>query len=234
RTEMLLFINSSTEKEHRMNLDVHKDIAQGRQAWVWDPVTGERWHIGSGSSQITLDLGPADARLLVFDREKKGMPWKPAPAAAVAGASSPGTTLDTWTAEFRHIDGTVKTATFDTLKDLKDMPEWVSFSGVVTYRTTLSLPDGKPSWLNLGKVAGVSEVTLNGRNLGVQWYGRRIFALGGALQTGSNTLEVKVVTSMGNYMKTLKDNPVAQYWTNEKRKDQPIQSMGLIGPVTIY
>jgi len=45
---------------------------------------------------------------------------------------------------------------------------------------------------------------------------------------------VKVATSMGNYMKTLKDNPVAQYWTNEKRKDQPIQSMGLIGPVTIY
>lgn len=114
------------------------------------------------------------------------------------------------------------------------MPEWVSFSGVVIYRTTLSLTDGKPSWLNLGKVAGVSEVTLNGKDLGVQWYGHRIFALADALQTGSNTLEVKVVTSMGNYMKTLKDNPVAQYWTNEKRKDQPIQSMGLIGPVTIY
>jgi hypothetical protein len=234
KTEMLLFINSSTEKEHRMNLDVHKDIAQGRQAWVWDAVTGERWHIGTGSSKIPLDLGPADARLLVFDREKKGMPWKPAPTAAITGNSPLETTLDTWTAEFRHIDGSVKTATFDTLKDLKDMPGWVSFSGVVTYRTTFTPADGKPSWLNLGKVAGVSEVTLNGRNLGVQWFGRRIFPLADALQTDSNTLEVKVVTSMGNYMKTLKDNPVAQYWTNEKRKDQPIQSMGLIGPVTIY
>src|SRR5882724_6386685 len=75
KTELLLFINSSTEKEHRINLTVHKDIALGRQAWVWDAVTGERWHITSGSSQVALDLGPADSRLLVFDYEKKGLPW---------------------------------------------------------------------------------------------------------------------------------------------------------------
>jgi len=81
---------------------------------------------------------------------------------------------------------------------------------------------------------GVSEAALNGKTLRVQWYGRRIFPVTGVVQAGKNVLEVKVATSMGNYMKTLKDNPVAQYWTNEKRKDQPIQSMGLIGPVTIY
>jgi hypothetical protein len=39
---------------------------------------------------------------------------------------------------------------------------------------------------------------------------------------------------MGNCWKTLTKNPIAQYWTNEKRKDQPIQSMGMAGPVTIY
>ena len=56
----------------------------------------------------------------------------------------------------------------------------------------------------------------------------------GLLTNGVNSIEIKVVTVMGNYMKTLKDNAVAQYWTNEKRKDQPLQSMGLVGPVTIY
>jgi hypothetical protein len=39
---------------------------------------------------------------------------------------------------------------------------------------------------------------------------------------------------MGNYMKSLTDNPIAQDWTNEKTKNQPLQSMGLIGPVTLY
>jgi hypothetical protein len=229
KTEMLLFINSSTDKEHQMKLSLSKEISTGRQAWIWDAVTGERWHITSGSSQVALDLGPADSRLLVFDYEKKGFPWKPAPT------SGQGVSVDGgWSAEFRHIDGTVKTVTLDTLHDLKDMPEWMNFSGTVTYRATVSGGAPKLSWLNLGKVAGVSEVTLNGKSLGVQWFGRRVFALADALQADKNTLEVKVTTSMGNYMKTLKDNPIAQYWTNEKRKDQPIQSMGLIGPVTIY
>ena len=74
---------------------------------------------------------------------------------------------------------------------------------------------------------------VNGKSLGIQWYGRRIYPVKDAIQNGNNTIEIKVITSMGNYIKSLKDNPVAQYWTNEKRKDQPIQSMGLIGPVTL-
>jgi hypothetical protein len=229
KTELLLFINSSMDKDYQLNLTLHKDIAAGRQAWIWDAVTGERWHIASGASQISLDLGPAESRLLVFDREKRGLPWKPAPV-----TGTPAGAVGAWTAEFHHFDGTVTTSTLPALLDLKDMPEWVNFSGTVTYRTEISPVNGKPLWLNLGKVVGVSEVAINGKTLGVQWYGRRIFALGDALQTGKNTLEVKITTSMGNYMKTLKDNPIAQYWTNEKRKDQPIQSMGLIGPVTIY
>lgn len=87
--------------------------------------------------------------------------------------------------------------------------------------------------LNLGKVYGVAELMINGNSAGVQWYGRRIFDISKFLQNGSNDIEIKVITTMGNYMKSLKDNPIAQYWTNEKRKDQPLQSMGLIGPVTL-
>ena len=39
---------------------------------------------------------------------------------------------------------------------------------------------------------------------------------------------------MGNYMKTLTDNKTAQKFTVLKSKDQPIQSMGLVGPVSVY
>ncbi|HEY4207344.1 MAG TPA: glycosyl hydrolase, partial [Puia sp.] len=231
KTEVLFFINSSVEKGYRMNLTVHKDIAAGRQAWVWDAETGDRWHIGSGTERIALELGPAESRLIVFDGEKRGAAWRPTPVGT--GQSLTGVT-GVWNAEFRHIDGTVKSVALGTLKDLKDMPEWTAFSGVITYRIAFTVGRELPGWLNLGKVAGVSEVVLNGKVLEVKWYGRRIFPVTGVVQAGENVLEVKVATSMGNYMKTLKDNPVAQYWTNEKRKDQPIQSMGLIGPVTIY
>jgi hypothetical protein len=84
--------------------------------------------------------------------------------------------------------------------------------------------------LDLGKVYGVSELSVNGISKGVQWYGKRKFAL----ENGENRLEIRVTATMGNYLKTLTKNPVAQYWTNEGKKDQPIQSMGMAGPVTIY
>jgi hypothetical protein len=114
------------------------------------------------------------------------------------------------------------------LKDAKDIPAYAAFSGIIIYRKTISLPTTKT--LNLGKVYGESELSVNGVSKGVQWYGRRVFVL----EKGVNRLEIRVTATMGNYLKTLTKNPIAQYWTNEKRKDQPIQSIGMAGPVTIY
>ncbi|MHA4806596.1 glycosyl hydrolase [Flavitalea flava] len=234
--EMLLFINSNMQDTHTLTIIPGKEISSGRQAWIWDAETGERYHIETGADKITLDLGPADSRLLVFDKEKKGRKWNPVPAGIKEeGNAGAGFPSGPWTLELRHIDGSVKKTEMEALKDLKDIPEFEHFSGTVIYRTSLNVT-GKNNFqfLNLGKVAGVSELTVNGKQAGVQWFGRRIHRVGELLQTGSNSVEIKVVTVMGNYLKTLKDNPVAQYWTNEKRKDQPIQSLGLIGPVTIY
>ncbi len=102
------------------------------------------------------------------------------------------------------------------------------------YRNYIVIIDKKPSYLNLGKVFGISELKINGKDCGVKWYGRRIFRIADKLVPGRNPIEIKVTTTMGNYMKSLTDNPIAQYWTNEKNKIQPLQSMGLTGPVTIY
>ena len=120
------------------------------------------------------------------------------------------------------------------LTDLKDMPEYVSFSGTVIYRNNLECIDQDGIMLNLGKVYGTSELRINGESCGVKWYGRRIFSIGKYLKPGINTVEVTVTTSMGNYMKSLTDNPIAQYWTNAGTKNQPLQPMGMTGPVTCY
>ena len=90
------------------------------------------------------------------------------------------------------------------------------------------------TFISLGKVHGVSELIVNGITCGIQWYGNRVYRVADKLSKGGNTIKIKVTTTMGNYMKTLKDNPVAQYWTNEGKKNQVLQSMGLLGPVIIY
>jgi hypothetical protein len=231
--DWLLFTNSHLDVPHTLNLSFSKEMIAGRQAWIWDAETGERYRIETGPEKIVLDLGPADSKLLVFDKEKKGPVWSPARAWDQTGDQPimPGQ----WSVEFRSIDESVKTVVIDILKDLKDIPDFVNFSGTATYRASLTLDKKhKQQWVNLGKVAGVSELVVNGERAGVQWYGRRIFPVGHLLREGNNTFEVKVTTVMGNYLKTLKENAVAQYWTNEGRKNQPLQSMGLIGPVTIY
>jgi hypothetical protein len=81
---------------------------------------------------------------------------------------------------------------------------------------------------------GISEVFVNGTNVGIQWWGARIYPIKEFLREGNNEIVIKIVTTMGNYMKSLAENKVAQYWTNEGRKNQPLQSMGLLGPVNIY
>lgn len=228
-TEILLFINSSMDNTHTIDIIPGSQLIKGRQAWIWDAENGERYKLDNPKN-ITLDLGPADSVLVIFDNNKKGKAFSPKPAANI-NRSAP---IDKWTVECKHINGSNTKTEMTVLKDLKDLPDYVSFSGTAIYRSNLHVTDKTSySFLNLGKVYGVSELIINGKNLGAQWYGRRIYSIGKYIQPGNNSIEIKVVTTMGNYMKTLKNNPVAQYWTNEKRKDQPIQSMGLVGPVTV-
>ncbi|MPM80925.1 hypothetical protein SDC9_127976 [bioreactor metagenome] len=120
----------------------------------------------------------------------------------------------------------------ETLQDLKDT-EHVRFTGTVVYKKRIQIHK-KGAILNLGKVSGVSELFVNGKSQGVKWYGNRIYKLGDDVKTGENEIEVHVITTMGNYMQALTDNPTAQKYTNRKGREQEIQSMGLVGPVTVY
>jgi hypothetical protein len=231
KAEILLFINSDTQNAHPINISVSNNIKAGRQAWLWDAETGERHRIETRDrATIALNLGPADSRLIVFDDHKAGSTWQPKLVYA-AGAKA----VANWTVEFRHINGDVKTEKMSMLKDLKSMPGYVNFSGDAIYRTNVAVADaGKVKYINLGTVYGTSELTINGKLVNTQWYGRRIFPTAGLLKNGNNTIQIKVATSMGNYLKTLVENPNAQKWTNSVKRPQPIQSMGLAGPVTIY
>lgn len=231
KAELFLFNNSSNK--HNMPLDItfEKEVIKHKQAWLWDAVTGKRFKLELPEGRLHIDLGPADSKLIVFDHDRKGVAWKEIPLTG-KNAKELNTT---WDVEFRHYDGTVKKEELNKLIDLKDLPAYTYFAGTMIYRNRFQLTDKQIiNYLNLGSVYGICEVRINGVEAGTQWFGRRIYPLEGLLHEGTNEIEIKVITVMVNYMKTLKDNVVAQYWTNQKKKDQPLQSMGLAGPVTIY
>jgi hypothetical protein len=231
-SEMLFVINSHLHNSHQTKLTFSDEVAGGKQGWLWFPEDGTRRKISLDEANgIYLDMGPAESLLFVFNNDNGEEEWRPLP---VTG-ENPVVLDGDWSAEFIHChNGSVVGVETGELKDLLELPDFVHFAGSIIYKTNVNIDKRKGMVLNLGKVFGVSELKINGELCGVKWFGRRIFDVGDYLKRGSNIIEVKVVTSMGNYMKSLTDNRVAQYWTNEKNKVQPLQSMGLIGPVTIY
>jgi hypothetical protein len=232
-SEIVFIINSHIHNSHQTRITFSQETVTGKHCFSWDPETGNRYLVSlTDNNSLDLDMGPASSFFFVFEKRKIDCPeWK---QLAVSGTEEIAL-QNGWSVEFIHChDGSIKNLNIDTLKDLKEMPDVVNFAGTVIYRNKINIDKPECTLINLGKVWGVSELTINGKSAGVKWYGRRIFSIGGMLIRGINTVEIKVVTSMGNYMKSLTDNPVAQYWTNEKNKVQPLQSMGLIGPVTMY
>jgi hypothetical protein len=246
--EAIFFINSNMEEGYSVEVSFGQQIMGGKYPWLWDVVTGERYRLewsawsassggaagsagltgsaGSGGAVLKLELGPAESKLIVFDKKKKGKLYNAMPSGE--GLAAAGERLRGWSVEWQHIDGTNARSEMEELKDVKDIPAYVAFGGIIIYRKTISLESTK--FVDLGKVYGVSELSVNGVSKGVQWFGKRIFVL----EKGENRLEITVTATLGNYLKTLTKNAVAQYWTNEKPKVQPIQSMGMAGPVTIY
>ena len=180
--------------------------------------------------QYHLALGPAETVLIRFGRKAAGRAWAPAP---VAGADS--LCVKGWKVELRNPQDSVEVhyLDLDELKDIKDIKEYKHFYGTATYKATVTL-DGPslPKYLNLGKVCEIADVKVNGQSAGVSWFGRRILDVSKLLHPGDNTIEIKVSTLMVNYMYTLKDNKVAQRYVI--RREQPMASLGLLGPVKLY
>jgi hypothetical protein len=232
KTEILFLINSHINNSHKTKITFSAEMIHGKYGWIWDAETGTRYRISlSKDNSIDVDLGPAESLIFVFDKKKEGALWNQLPI------TGDGVKIisDGWKAEFKHChNGSVKTVNIDKLFDLKDNPDFADFAGTITYSNTIYTEGPEDIIINLGKVYGVSELRINGNRCSTKWYGRRIDSAGKYLVKGSNKIEIMVVTSMGNYMKSLTSNPIAQYWTNEKNKIQPLQSMGLIGPVTVY
>ena len=232
QSDMFFFINSHLHLAHKTGISFPKHITSGKHAWIWDLNNGERYRIElDKQGGFELDLGPAESRMIVFDKSEKGQKWNPLP---VAGKDT--RKLEGWDVEFRYsMEDKVEKDKFYVLEDLKNT-KWVNFSGTAVYRKKFSAVQLQKTILNLGKVYGISDVKINGKDCGVTWYGHRLYDITSQLKSGENEIEVHVITTMGNYlMQFAAENKVIQRWmARPGRVPQPIQSMGLAGPVTLY
>ncbi len=208
-------------------------------AWKWDPETGERNRFEgvSAAGVLKLHLEPAESLLLVFEpggRGGRGGAKKPSCPCNKQQKAIEIQPISGWHADFQHViadqsfSRDVRQLT-DISRAENDAP-LSTFAGRIVYRTQFDNKAGGRMSLDLGQVYDVSEVRLNGKPLGVRWWGRHVYATDGALHKGRNDLEIQVTTMLGNYCKSLAAvNPVAKRWASWF---PPIPA-GLVGPVRL-
>jgi hypothetical protein len=173
-----------------------------------------------------------------------------------------------WEVHFQSGRGAPDHLTFDQLMDWSRHPDpgVRYFSGSAIYTTTFSVPDpflgtGQRAYLDLGDVAVMAQVKLNGTDLGTLWKPPYRVDATHALKPGQNQLEVKVVNLWINrmigdeqlpedcdrnsngtlkkwpaWLDTDQPSPTGRYTFTSWRlwkKDSPLQTSGLLGPVRV-
>ena len=197
----------------------------GKNAWLWDMETGERMPLKE-KKKNTFDIvmEPATSKLIVFDHVKVDGDYQVLPQ-----ESATPVLLNSWDIEFNHINGKKMQKAGVELADWSTDASTRDFAGEVIYKGKVSNASGL-HYIDLGKVYGVSELTVNGQQLGNRWYGRHLYQLPESLLSASTLdIQIKLTTTTGNYLKSSPDNKVGQAWTHY----QDFQPMGVLGPVRV-
>ena len=117
-----------------------------------------------------------------------------------------------------------------------------NYSGTARYTCTFEWPATSRAshgrvWLELGEVADLAEVTVNGAVCGVAWTAPYRVEVTSALREGENELCVDVTNTWFNRLAGDRDLPEAERLTRTTAPDRtagkPLRRAGLFGPVTL-
>jgi hypothetical protein len=243
--------------------------AADRQPEFWDAEQGTirpaaGWTVADGLVKVPLDLLPEKSVFVVFRNQGT------AKVVAHVRVEDPKsmTLTGPWTVNFPPNRGAPDGTTLEKLISWSEHPDpgIRYFSGTATTSTRFELPEGfmkdaQELWLDLGEVAVMAEVRVNGKNLGVLWHRPFRVEISKALRADSNTLEIDVSNLWvnrligdeqlpddcgweGSYLKAwpewlVKNRPRPQpsritftTWKHWNAND-PLLPSGLLGPVTL-
>ncbi|WP_247235690.1 glycosyl hydrolase [Telluribacter sp. SYSU D00476] len=163
-------------------------------------------------------------------------------------ALSPLTTLTgSWNLTFPKGWGAPEKSTFPTLISWTEAPEKGIryFSGIAAYDKAFQLSkmaQGTRVFLDLGDIAKVAEVWVNGKPMGITWSKPHRYDITEAAREGENQLKVEVANTWSNRMtgdaltgeKFTNTNIVKANKNLTPWGEVPLKKSGLLGPVTLW
>jgi hypothetical protein len=215
----IFFISNASQDEHfKLNLSFPESKGAPQ---LWDAEKGFRKPLPA-EKVIPVDLPPAASKIIVFDES----PVRPLIGLAMERPEkNDALILKGWKMRLEHINGTSRTLDIDAPFDLSKDETTRPFAGTVIYEKKLENAAGY-NWLDLGHVYGISEVAIDGTDIGSNWYGRHLYPLNG--DATGKTIQIRIITTTGNYIKSMPQNSANHWvrnggWTHE----------GMEGPVTL-
>jgi len=203
-------------------------VAKDRHPWIWDPESGKkyRYPVANRNKEIRIEMAPSSSLLIVFERSEDGERYQ-----SLKPKGTGTEIVGPWRLRLSHVNGERKEITLARLVNFLEDNRLKTFAGEAVYEKEIMVDDPAGiTGLSLGNVQGVSELAINGKKIGVKWYGHHIYDVSGQLSTGNNSLSIKLTTIAGNYLKSLEDNQTAQRWTH----GQPYYPAGIMGPVELF
>ena len=230
-------------------------VAEGSRPFLWNAEDGsitpcQDYRFKNGAIRMPLKLEQISSVFVVFKtgeaaKDGAGLLTNSRQSATV-GTSDPLPDIalaGPWVLEFPADRGAPASIELDALKCWTELePEGARvFSGTARYTTSVHVPDGytdRVLELDLGQVAEVAEVSVNGESTGIAWKPPYRVDVTGLLKTGKNRLEVNVTNVWHNRIVGDLRYPEAGEFapTNLKHKfsaDMELLRSGLLGPVVL-
>ena len=216
----------------------------GKVPVIWHAETGKTepasYTIANGRTTVTLNLTPIDAVFIVF----KDAATKTSVTLTKKTEKDILTVDGPWTVSFQPNRGAPVSATFDKLVSYTENGDAgiKYFSGTALYTKTITVPANviekdAQTWLDLGDVKNLAEVTVNSRSLGVTWKKPFRMEISSALKPGENKLEIKVINLWPNRLigdaQPGVTNKITYTAMPFYKADSPLLSSGLLGPVKV-
>ena len=213
----------------------------GIRTELWNPITGERTAIKNGritTKQLGFDLNldPYASVFIILSRQDT-FQSKPALTAKKSVVIA-----NNWKVQFDPGNrGPVKAVVFPKLTDWSQSNDSSIryYSGTATYTQPFNLAknSNEQYWLDLGKVADMAEVTVNGIDCGTAWTPPYRVDITKALKAGRNELKIAVTNTWANRITGDQRLPEKQRLTHTnapyRLEGKALLPAGLLGPVRI-
>ncbi|MCB2377305.1 DNA-binding protein [Hymenobacter sp. BT635] len=240
----IYFISNQLDSARTIHLSLR---VTGRVPELWDAVSGEtrvagQWQMADGRTQLPLRLAPNGSVFVVLRQPttqtaaRTGANWTEVqPLQTLAGP---------WQVRFdTRAGGPAQPVPFPELTDWSKSPDAAirHYSGTAEYTKSFRWKPNKRGpqrvWLELGTVANLADVQVNGKSCGIAWTVPYRVDITAAVQKGDNQLRILVTNTWANRLIGDQALPPEQRLTHTTAPSpaatKPLLPAGLLGPVRL-